>query len=180
MLRIVSLAIAVLLIGCSRDNAVTDGGGHHYFAMGEASLHSQRSLLEFLTDESPYVDGNFTVGPVELLGDGVLHIGVADYRPINKHIRPVRLVDAHNMYSPLLIEVENLPDDSLTVLIRFSYTHDCDTLFEVVSGTLNIPLVRDSLSLNHRLILEGQPLYEAIPDDGTSQKLMLDLDCLLM
>ena len=149
----------MLLFACSRYDAAADGGGHHYFTMGEAALHTQ---------------------PVELVGDGIMHVGAADYRSVNNHIRPVRLVDTHNMYSPLLIEIENVPDDSLTVLIRFSYTHSSDTLLEVVSGTLNIPLVRDSFSLHHRLRLKGLPLYEGTPDKGTSQKVMLDLDYLLM
>lgn len=180
MLRIVSLAIFVLLVACSRYDAATDGGSHHYFAMGEAALHTERSLLEFLLDNSDNADGDIIIGPVELLGNGAIHVGAADYGFINRHIRPVHLVSTHNMYSPLLVEIEDMPDDSLSVLIKFSYTYSCDTLFEVVSGTLNIPLVRDTLSLHHRLILKGQPLYEAERDDGASQKMMLDLDCLLM
>lgn len=180
MLRIVYLAMVMLLVGCSRYDAATDSGGHHCFAMGKAVLHAQRSLLELLLDESQTLQGDFVVGPVELMGEGTLHIGVADYRPINRHIRPVRFVNEHNMYSPLFIEAENLPDDSTTVLISFSYTHSNDTIFEIVSGTLNIPLVRDSFSLHHRVMHGGELFYESVPDDGTSQKLMLDIDYLLM
>lgn len=180
MLRIVSMLIVVLLFGCSRYDAAADGGGHRYFTMGEAPLHTQHSLFELFFDDFVPADGEITVGPVELIGDGVLHSGVADYCPINNHIRPVRLVNTHNMYSPLLVEVENMPDDSLRVLIRFSYSHSSDTMVEIVSGTVNIPLVRDSLSLHHRLKLGGQPLNGRTPDDGTSQKIMLDFDFLLM
>lgn len=180
MLRIVLMPIVMLLFACSRYDAAADGGGHHYFTMGEAALHTQHSLLELLPNDFGQMGGDIVVGPVELVGDGIMHVGAADYRSVNNHIRPVRLVDTHNMYSPLLIEIENVPDDSLTVLIRFSYTHSSDTLLEVVSGTLNIPLVRDSFSLHHRLRLKGQPLYEGTPDKGTSQKVMLDLDYLLM
>ena len=180
MLRMVSILIVVLLFGCSRYDVAADGGGHHYLTMGDASLHTRHSLFEFLFDDLVGEDENITVGPVELVGDGILHIGAADYRPINNHIRPVRLVDTHNMYSPLFIEVENIPDDSLTVLLRFSYSYSSDTMVEIVSGTLNIPLVRDSFSLHHRLKLEGQPLHEVSPDEGTLQKIMLDLDFLLM
>lgn len=177
MLRILLMAIFVLLAACSTGDTASDIVAHRYFTIGEPVLHTRRTLLEF----SPHrLGGQIIVGPVELIGNGILHVGAADYRPIDNHVRSVRIVDTHNMRSPLLIEAQFAPDDSLTLLMNFSYTQQDDSVIELVSGTLHIPLENDSVALFHKLQLQGQPFYEAEPRQGCSQQLMLDLDYLLM
>ena len=180
MLRVVLISIVLLLIGCSYEDVAHRSAEHHHFTMGKAVLHTQRSLLEVTPCCQYFFDTEFTLGSLELLGRGIMQFGRADYHSVNEHLHTLRLGEFHNLTFPFYIEIQHSPDDSLTLLIKYSYSCESDTLFEVVEGTLYIPLQRDSDALYHKLQLDGLPLQEIDKGKGASESLMLDIECLLM
>ncbi|MBQ2778840.1 MAG: hypothetical protein IJF46_03595 [Bacteroidaceae bacterium] len=162
MLRALLLAIFVLIVACGTDDTPSGSVVHRHFVADEPRLHTRRGMLGRL----PFASDGGTVG-------GAVHIVAADYRPSDSRRL---MLDAHGRHSPLTVEAQLSPDDSLTLHIRFSYTVQDDSVCEVVSGTLYVPILGDTAVLHNDL--RRAPLYEPPHKGNASETLILGLDFL--
>lgn len=164
MLRALLLTIFVLIMACSTDDTPSGSAAHHYFDAGKTPTHTRRGVLGIL----PHASEGGAVG-------GGVHAVAADYRPSDNR-RPV--IDVGNRLTPLLLEAQLSPDDSLTLLVSFSYTVQDDSVCEVVSGTLHVPIAGESVLLHHKL--RGLPFYGIILGGAEPRHIIPGLDFLPM
>ena len=76
------------------------------------------------------------------------------------------------------VELYNMSGDSLQLLLHYSYTLDNDTAYEVVEGTLNIPVYNVRERPLNRIEFEDMPLKQTFTE--AAQRIILNVDNLIL
>ncbi len=163
MLRALLMTVLVLFVACGTGDTTSGSAAHRHFAAVEPLPGAQSSVLYL----RPYalMEGRLT--------GGIMHVGPVDYSPLDNR---GLMVETLNMRSPLIVEAQLSPDDSLTLLVRFSYAVQDDSVCEIVSGTLHVPLEDGSAMFYHKLPM--LPFYDASPEEADSGRFIPSLDFL--
>lgn len=186
MKRDVVLFIVILaFISCaSRSNKPSGSGGNEnlrYCAYGNPLLHERHILFEFILSGTALENGvTFTVGPAELLGNNAtMESWYEPFVPYSKHIHALAGENSITYpLQPLFVELYNMSGDSLQLLLHYSYTLDNDTAYEVVEGTLNIPVYNVRERPLNRIEFEDMPLKQTFTE--AAQRIILNVDNLIL
>ena len=175
--KVILFLMFILLLSCSvsgdRGARTEVAGELRYKLLDAVTYAGQRRMLELVVRQKT-LHGNdiYTIGPVEILGNnGTVDTCCRSPFPDYENSRALNVSHAYNAR-------HCSGSDSVLILVRYSYTHESDTVYEVTEGTVCIPVPDAAGVPVNTMILDRLPFRHNLTKGA--RRIILDIDNLLL